>query len=132
MHSFPDRRFNPVYQLRQSATLLDYQLTEQQFAQIIRRCRMYNHLPYERRKDIPALLLGDIQIGAVCKAYYTDESFCQSKDGSINLWRLYNLFTGANKSSYIDNFLDRSANSYQFIENLKSALQNKSTNWFLS
>ena len=125
-------KFNPVFQLRQSATLADYQLTEQQFAQLIGRARMYNHLPVDRRKNMPALLLGNTQIGAVCKAYYSDESFCQEDDGSISLWKLYNLLTGANKSSYIDNFLDRSANSYQFIERLKYAIQNKSVNWFLN
>ncbi|WP_343671721.1 DUF3871 family protein [Chitinophaga sp.] len=35
-----------------------------------------------------------------------DDSFCREVDGSINLWTLYNLFTGANKSSYIDTFLE--------------------------
>jgi hypothetical protein len=124
--------FNPVYQLRQSATLVDYSLTEQQFAQVIGRCRMYSHLPPDKRNNIPALSLGDTQIGAVCREYYNNDHFSRSNDGSINLWRLYNLLTGANKSSYIDNFLDRSANIYQFTESLKTAIQNKSNNWFLS
>jgi hypothetical protein len=124
--------FDPVYQLGQSSTLVDYSVTEQQFAQIIGRCRMYNHLPMDKRSNIPIIPLGDTQIGSACKGYYNDEHFSGTEDGNINLWRLYNLFTGANKSSYIDNFLDRSANIYQFTDGLKTAIQNKSFNWFLS
>jgi hypothetical protein len=45
---------------------------------------------------------------------------------------LYNLFTGSNKSSYIDTFVDRSVNAYQFVEGIRWALQKKETNWFLN
>ena len=37
-------------------------------------------------------------------------------DGEINLWRLYNLFTGANKSSYIDRLLDRGVNASSLLQ----------------
>jgi len=124
--------FNPVYQLRQSATLLDYSLTEQQFAHLIGKCRMYQCLSNEQKKNIPFFPLGDAQLSSVCKGYYNDENFKRNEDGSINLWKLYNLFTGANKTSYIDNFIERSAESYQFTENIKRAFQNEADNWFLS
>ena len=52
-------------------------------------------------------------------------------DGSINLWKLYNLFTGAAKSTYIDSFLDRSVNAFQFTDTLRLALKNDTSNWFL-
>jgi len=48
----------------------------------------------------------------VTKDYYSSESICKNDDGNIDLWKLYNFFTGANKSSYIDTFLDRGEKSF--------------------
>ncbi|MEZ4887836.1 MAG: DUF3871 family protein [Chitinophagales bacterium] len=42
------------------------------------------------------------------------------------------LFTGANKSSYIDTFLDRGVNAMSFIRNLATNLKEESDFWFLS
>jgi hypothetical protein len=72
-----------------------------------------------KKKDIPPLLFGDQQIGMVVKDYYKDSSFCKDDHGNINLWKLYNLFNGANKSSYIDSFLERSVNAFSFAEQVK-------------
>ncbi len=117
--------------LNQMRLLPEYSLTEQQFALLLGRCRMYSHLPSATKQRIPPLLFGDTQLGAVCKDYYRDESFCREDDGSINLWRLYNLFTGVNKSSYIDTFLDRSVNALQFVEQVRSGLDGRDMNWYL-
>ena len=84
------------------------------------------------KADIPPLLFGDSQIGTVVKDYYRDDSFCRMDNGSISLWKLYNLLTGANKTTYIDNFLDRSVNAFQFIDQIKAGLDNRGGNWFLS
>ena len=84
------------------------------------------------KNNITPLLLSDTQLGAVVKDYYRDNSFCRDEDGNINLWRLYNLFTGSNKSSYIDTFIDRSVNSYRFVEGIRTALVKKEGNWFLN
>lgn len=92
---------------------------------------MYQHLPAGTKQHIPALLFGDTQLGAVCRDYYRDESFCRAADGRVNLWRLYNLFTGANKSSYIDTFLDRSVNALQFVEQVRAGLDGQGANWYL-
>ncbi|NSL89329.1 DUF3871 family protein [Chitinophaga sp. Mgbs1] len=119
-------------QIAQLKSLANYHLTENQFVQLIGRCKLYNYLPAKVKADIHPLLFGDTQISTVCKDYYKDEAFCRSDDGSINLWKLYNLFTGANKSSYIDTFLDRSLNAYQFTEQVKFALGNQRHSWFLS
>jgi Domain of unknown function, B. Theta Gene description (DUF3871) len=124
--------YNSSFHIEQMQQLTNYSLTEQQFATMVGRCRMYHHLPNGMKSHIPSLLLGDTQLGMICKDYYRDNSFCRDNDGNINLWRLYNLFTGANKSSYIDNFLDRSVNSYHFVDQIKWALQEKSSNWFLN
>lgn len=124
--------YNAVFHLNSLKKLNDYSLTESQFAHIIGRCRMYNSLPVDFKKDIPALHFGDNQIGAVVKDYFKDDSFSKDADGNINLWKLYNLLTGVNKSSYIDNFIEKSANAFSFAEQLRFALDNKSQSWFLN
>ena len=96
---------------------------------MIGRARIYNYLPAGQKKDIPQLLFGDSQINTVCRDLYAN---CDGYIKNINLWKLYNLFTSANKSSYIDSFLERSVNAYEFIEQLKFALVNKSTCWYLN
>ncbi len=107
-------------------------MTESQFAQFLGRCRLYQYLPSAERKKLPELLLTDTQIGLVANAYYHDDAFCKSEDGSIDLWRMYNLFTGANKSSYIDNFLDRADNATNVTTGLARALHGDlEYRWFL-
>ena len=106
-------------------------LTEQQFAHMVGRCRMYNHLSNDMKADIPPLLLSDTQLGTVVKDYYKDVSFCRDEDGNINLWRLYNLLTGSNKTSYIDTFIDRSIGAFNFVNEVKVALEEMKANWYL-
>jgi len=120
--------------LNQLKRFTKYSLTEQQFALLVGRCRMYQHLPRALKDQIfPASLsLTDTQIGSVVKDYYWDQDFGSDSYGTVSLWQLYNLFTGANKSSYIDSFLDRSVNAHEFIKQLQYGLENKQTNWFLN
>lgn len=124
--------YNAAMHLENLKQFSRYSITEQQFAQLIGRCRMYNYLPTALKGNIPQMSFGDQQLGIVCKDYYKDSSFCRMAEGTINLWRLYNLFTGANKSTYIDQFLDRSVNAFQFTEDIRSALDSKSSNWYLN
>lgn len=124
--------FDAVHTADELSQFQQHTLTEQQFAQLVGRARMYKHMPDGAKQGIMELGLGDAQLNAVCRDYYTDNSFCCNADGSINLWRLYNLLTGANKSSYIDNFLDRSANAFNLTRELMYALQNKSECWYLN
>ncbi|WP_018611858.1 DUF3871 family protein [Segetibacter koreensis] len=124
--------YNGNLHLHQLQQFSNYSLTEQQFAHLIGRCRMYPHLPKNLQSHISPLLFGDTQLGMVCKDYYKDNSFCRDADGNINLWRLYNLFTGANKTSYIDTFLDRSVNAFTFVNEIRRGLEHRQSNWFLS
>lgn len=124
--------FDAISQLKRMETLQNYALTEQQFAHLLGRCRMYPHLPAQQKRDVPALEFGDAHLNAVCKDYYKDQSFCRDEAGDINLWRLYNLFTAANKSSYIDSFASRTANASSFVSALAGALERRQENWFLS
>jgi hypothetical protein len=124
--------YNKQHHLFHLKELCSHSLTEQQFATLVGRCRMFNHLPQSLRNDIPELSFGDTQLGAVCRDYYRDDSFCKDAEGNINLWRLYNLFTSANKSTYIDSFADRSTNAFSFVYHIKQALQHQTYNWYLS
>lgn len=125
--------FNMRMQLDTMREFGNYALTEHQFAQMIGKARLYQYLPSAQKKWIPALSFNDSQFNAVARDYYQDESFCRDASGDINLWKLYGLFTGANKSSYIDSFLDRSVNAYSFTESLLQALEHESQmSWFLS
>jgi len=124
--------FNPVEQIQQMRSLVDNNISEQQFAHLIGKCRMYQYLPIKYKEGIDPLLFGDIQIGNVCRDYYRDNSFCRTSNGNINLWKLYNLFTGANKSTYIDQFLERSVSASQLVDGIRDSLNNVRNSWFLS
>ena len=124
--------FNAVQVSQQFKELNSYDLTEQQFAQLIGRCRMYKYLPESFQNSISELMFGESQLNSICSDYYRDKTFCRSEDGNINLWKLYNLFTGANKSSYIDTFLDRSENAFQLVNVLRAALKSKGDCWYLN
>jgi len=124
--------YNPEQHLSAMQRLTEHHLTEAQFAQVLGRARLYNYLPNEVKKQIPPLLFTDTQLGSVAKDYFQDHSFCRNDTGDINLWRMYNLFTGANKSSYVDSFLERSVNVFEFTNKLQSGLSGGSTNWYLN
>ena len=110
----------------------DY-LSEHQFAQLIGKSRLYQHLPKSEKQKIPMLNFNDSHINTMAKDYYEDKNFCRLDDGRINLWDVYNLFTQANKSSYIDTFLDRNLNAFEFTKGIQKTLNgNSNYHWFLS
>ena len=125
-------RFDAERQVSQLERLSEYALTEHQFAQLIGRSRLYNYLPLKQRRDIEKLPLSDTQISMVAKDYYQDKSFCRSEDGTIDMWKVYNLFTSATKSSYIDTFLDRTTGSLLFVSELVNHLKSSTKSWYLS
>jgi len=124
-------RYNSSYHLHHLGKLAGHALSEQQFALLIGRCRMYPHLPADLKRQVHALQLTDTQLSSVVRDYYRDSSFCRDEKGDISLWRLYNLLTSANKSSYIDQYLDRGMNAFQFVHQVRRALEGKEGNWFL-
>lgn len=108
-------------------------LSEHQFAQLIGKARLYQYLPAKEKRLLPAMEFTDSHINAIARAYYADENFSRTEGADeIDLWRVYNLFTGANKSSYIDTFLDRSLNATELISGIGQALQGESQySWFI-
>ncbi|WP_124979100.1 DUF3871 family protein [Nonlabens xiamenensis] len=64
---------------------------------------------------------------------FEDDIFCPNESGDISISKVYKLFTGANKSSYIDSFLDRNENAFTFAEGVSKAINGDSDyRWFLS
>jgi len=126
-------RFDGEKQINHLARLSEYALSEHQFAQLIGKSRLYQYLPAKMKKalDMP-VPISDTQISMVGRDYYEDKSFCRDFGGDINLWKVYNLFTGATKSSYIDSFLDRNVGSMLFINSLVNHIKNEKQSWFLS
>jgi len=127
IHSFQAER--QLEMLQEFAMLV---ITEHQFAQLIGRAKLYQFLQAEEKKLIPPFMFGDYHINAIAKDYYNSQSFCREKNGNINLWNLYNLFTGANKSSYIDKFIERGLNAAQFTASLTHAIKNQEDFWFIN
>lgn len=119
--------------LEQMKMLTEHSLTEKQFAQMVGRARMYQHLPKAEKSLIPGLSFTDGHLNTIVKDYYEDADFSRTESGDVNLWNVYNLFTQANKSSYIDTFLDRNVNAFDFTKGIQKALiGNGNCHWFLS
>lgn len=125
--------YNAEKHLFEMKEFANHSLTEHQFAQLLGRVRLYQHLPKREKQNLPSLQFTDGHINTITKDYYEDESFCRDNAGDINLWNLYNLFTQANKSSYIDTFLDRNLNAFDFTKGIQQSLNgNSDYHWFLS
>jgi len=122
--------YNQDAHLGNMEKLSKYYLNERQFAHLLGKMRMYHFLSKQEKYGKFPLQLTDSQIGTVVKDYFNDENFKRS-DKKINLWNVYNLFTGANKSSYIDSNLERNVNAYEFIQNLGNSIENRLPNWYL-
>lgn len=111
--------------------LQDFSLSETEFAQLIGRSRMIKHVPEVEKTSIPQLQFGDQQMGSVVRSYYHDDDF-KADIGHIDLWRLYNLFTGANKSTYIDQFLSRGVNAGDMMREIILHKTGMKQSWYLS
>lgn len=120
--------------VKQMQQLTSYSLSDSQFATLIGRSRLYQHLPKHLKAELPTLDFNDGQFSTIAKDYYQDESFCRNETSDIDLWKVYNLFTQANKSSYIDTFLERNVNAFDFNQGIVKALSGSSSGyaWFLS
>ncbi|KUJ52104.1 hypothetical protein AR685_08825 [Chryseobacterium sp. JAH] len=126
-------RYDAELHLMEMKELTKDYLSEHQFAQLIGKSRLYQYLPKQEKQNIPFLNFNDNHISTMVKDYYEDQNFCRMEDGKINLWDVYNLFTQANKSSYIDTFLNRNLNAFEFSKGLQKTLNGKENyHWFLS
>lgn len=127
------QNYNAAKHLYYMGAFKNSYITEHQFAQFLGKCRLYQYLPNEQKRMLPQMLMTDTQIGIVAKSFYNDDNFSlPDNQGKISMWNVYNLLTGANKTSYIDNFLDRAYNVTQLTEGLNKALYGDSEyTWFI-
>ena len=125
--------YNVAKHLYYMGTFKDNYMTEHQFAQFLGKSRLYQYLPPEQKKKLPQMLMTDTQASIVAKSFYNDENFSlPDNQGEISMWNVYNLLTGANKTSYIDNFLDRAYNATQLADGLNKALYGDNEySWFI-
>jgi hypothetical protein len=123
--------FQAERQLEEMSQFVKLSITERQFAQILGKCKMYQYLSAQEKLDLPLLMYGDNQLSAIAKEYYSNSNFRRDHNGTINLWNLFNLYTAANKSSYIDKFLERGLNASNFVSSIGKALLSNSYSWFL-
>lgn len=125
--------YNVAKHLHYMGAFKDSYMTEHQFAQFLGKCRLYQYLPNEQKRILPQMLMTDTQIGIVAKSFYHDDNFSlPDNQREISMWNVYNLLTGANKTSYIDNFLDRAYNVTQLADGLNKALYGDNEySWFI-
>ena len=123
--------FNLEKDIQLLQSLTQTRLTESQFAQIVGRMRLYQALPSYLQREIPKLLITDSQINNVCRDYYNNPNFGH-KNNTISLFDFHNLLTEANKSSYIDSYVQRGINATEVTVGICKALQGDSEySWFL-
>jgi hypothetical protein len=124
--------FDGDVQATQMEDLMNYDLTEHQFAQLIGKAKLYQYLSNQEKRVLPPFQFLDCHLSAIAKDYYSNDSFARNSKGNINLWNLYNLFTGANRNSYIDKYLERGLNASQFIIAVGQAVKHREEFWFLN
>lgn len=111
--------------------LQEYTINQEQFAHLVGKMKLYHHLKTHHKQGLFELKSNDSQINTILKNYIDDTYFNADSNGYINLWNLYNLFTESTKSNYIDNFLNRNCNTYEFVNYLGEAIKNNEDNYFL-
>ena len=126
------QRYNVSKHLLMMNSFKNHNLTEHQFAQLLGKSRLYQCLPPKEQKLLPKFEFNDGQLNMIARNYYKDDAFCKNLDNTINLWNVYNLFTSANKNSYIDNFLDKAQNATDFLFGISEAISGKDKyKWFI-
>src|SRR5690606_13162574 len=76
--------FNAEKQMKEMKQLSNYSLTENQFAQLIGKSKLYNHLPKQEKEVLPELLLTDNHFATIARDYYSDIGFSRNQDKEIN------------------------------------------------
>jgi hypothetical protein len=123
--------YNKKEHLLNLEKMYQYQLNETQFAHLVGKMKLFPFLSKEDKFKLFPLAMNDTQLNTIVKDYHTDDFFSKSDDNTINFWNLYNLFTEANKSTYIDQNLERNVNAYGFANYLIKSIENQEVNYFL-
>jgi hypothetical protein len=125
------QNFDAEKQLQQMEQLTNYSLTEKQFSLLVGKLRMLPFLDKSRFPEVLNCSLSESQASVIVKDYHVDENFRSDENGNISLWSLYNLMTGANKSSYIDRNFQRNANCFELVKHLGKSIETGAKSWYL-
>ena len=117
--------------LQQMNEMSNFSISETQFAQLIGKMKLYSFLDKEAKSNLFHLNINDNQINSIIRDYHIDPNFARFENGNIDFWRLYNLFTEANKSSYIDTNFEKNVNAYEYINYLANSIKKDKGSWFL-
>lgn len=125
-------QYNALAHIEAMRKLTGIEINQGEFAQFIGRCRLFKYLPEQEKVGLTPIYFGDQQMGAVAKDYFSDENFCRlGNGGTLNLWRLYNLLTGVNKSTYIDQFLERGINAQELVLEIAQHKLGEKSSWYM-
>lgn len=118
--------------LQMMERMSNYYLEEKVVANILGRLRLFQNLPVAQQKKLGIEYIQDSHCNNIARNYYQDENFHSDGHG-ISMWNFYNLITGANKSSYCNDYLDRAAAATTICSGLCDALDRKETpySWYL-
>lgn len=122
------KRKDHLIQLEQ---MFNFYFSEIQFAHLIGKMKLFTYLNKEEKQNLFPLAISDSQLNIVVKNYHIDPYFSKAENNTINFWNVYNLFTEANKSTYIDTNLERNLNAYEFINYLIKCMKSEQPNYFL-
>lgn len=110
-------------------------IPEDLFCKIIGRMRLYQFLPAEQQKQLPALTIGDQAVNALVKNYVQNPNFGKKEGKDYTAWNLMQNANEAVKQAYIDRWLDRNQNCTDFAIGIQKALSGTDTegySWFLN
>jgi hypothetical protein len=117
--------------LQEMNEMSSFSINETQFAHLVGKMKLYSFLDKETKRNLFHLNINDNQINSIIRDYHIDPNFARFENGTIDFWRLYNLFTEAAKSAYIDTNFEKNVNAYEFINYLSNFIKNERSNWFL-
>lgn len=122
--------YDRIGHLNNLRALNDQFLTDDQFAYLIGKMKMFPFLDKSTKKNEFQLSINDTQINTIVRDYFQDENFSKSEN-NLSLWNFYNLCTEANKNTYIDSNLEKNVNMYEFSKYLEKSLKNNQKNYFI-
>ena len=124
-------QYDKKIHLKKMQRMNDFFINEIQFAHLIGKMKLYNYLEKDLKRALFPLAINDTQINSIVRDYHFDSNFSKLTDDRISLWNVYNLFTEANKSTYIDSNFERNLNAYEFINHLVDLLERSEPNYFI-
>ena len=123
--------YNYEHHLNQMKDFTNYSLSQQQFSHLIGKLKLSQYANGDGQNAKLKFDINDKQINNVTRGYLVDSNFKGTENGDLNLFNLFNLFTGAAKSSYIDSFLQRQQQAFEFTHNLANSIKNEEPNYYL-